>query len=166
MKKRRRTNYLAKCKAFSPAKAEGFCEFVRTTVLHTRGFYLRFSMNFGEHQRRVERSNPRKQPVETRQILGTEKRTPRESSRRQWPPNRMFFVRMRTVLQGQKKNVWSTLCYIEHVKRFSYAWSDCRSFFNDYSFEKSQPTRTAKRWLQSYHNWIIRPCTRNVDVAA
>ena len=45
MKKRRKTNYLAKCGAFSPAKAEGFCEFVRTTVLHTQGFSLRFSQS-------------------------------------------------------------------------------------------------------------------------
>jgi len=45
MKKRRRTNYLAKCGAFSPAKAESFCEFVRTTLLHTQEFSLRFSQS-------------------------------------------------------------------------------------------------------------------------
>ena len=44
MKKRRRTNYLAKCKAFSPAKTEGFCEFVRTTILHTVAFLIENSI--------------------------------------------------------------------------------------------------------------------------
>ena len=44
MKKRRRTNYLAKCKAFSPAKTEGFCEFVRTTLLHPVAFLIENSI--------------------------------------------------------------------------------------------------------------------------
>ena len=44
MKKRRRTNYLAKCKAFSPAKTKGFCEFVRTTILHPVAFLIENSI--------------------------------------------------------------------------------------------------------------------------
>ena len=70
MKKRRRTNYLAKCKAFSPAKTEGFCEFVRTTILHTVAFLIENSIFQKVPQRRKERSNPRKSAFVDRRYSG------------------------------------------------------------------------------------------------
>ena len=143
MKKRRRTNYLAKCKAFSPAKTKSFCKFVRTTILHTVAFLIENSIFQKVSQRRKERSNPRKSASMNRRYSGQNQGLRGESGDGR--------VRQRRTQKSEKgqycKDFAMRNTFGNALRSTSRGLATLTSLI-DFS-SKSPANAMAKRWLQS-----------------